>query len=56
MSPHSDTLFYFRSNYYLFLLFNDVCLATSKYKFTVIDLLLSGKNQQIQIYSYWFAP
>ena len=56
MSPHSDTLFYFRSNHYLFLLFNDVCLATSKYKFTVIDLLLSGKNQQIPIYSYWFTP
>ena len=46
MSPHSDTLFYFRSNHYLFLLFNDVCLATSKYKFTVIDLPLSGKTSK----------
>jgi hypothetical protein len=29
---------------------------TSKYRFTVIGLPLSEKNQQIQIYSYWFAP
>jgi hypothetical protein len=28
----------------------------SKYRFTVIDLPLSEKTQQIQIYSYWFAP